>query len=641
MIHRLGQIKLSTTHLSLGLLLIAALSLLGTIYFASQLAPPSTHAAANDMLDRSKQASVYSEKLQRLLDDNKRLRSQLQTMQRDIDVQPALKDADSDSCDTLFDRLVHNQTQGLSDDSIRRSRANYGHVYRLDQVAQILMQQRRPLHVVAFGGSITAAHGVVRNLSHVGSDSYTGLLEQWFNQQFPVHEASRQQSATSTTNKQQHRVYNMAQHGADMCSLAKRMTSLLAYLNRTQGMEQPDMILLEYAVNDYQGQDHVHHAVSRLDVFFQGFQDIALCAEVVVYKLLTTYPKAAVVFVEFRTGILERKTAQMLHAGVAQSYQIPVISYSDAIFPEFFELVYDKLNASDLYTVPIGETILPFPHGCHECQPETIVDQFRYSFNPQGLKHCRTVCDIMMYAGLPCDHLAPPPPGRAYCHPAIFAVDAVHPSAMGHQIAKDLIVHALATAIRGQCRQRQGQALPIRPQVLAPVGWLGTPMALQSRSNFVLVHDADCLAPFCHELRPSFKSPGFSLYSDSKGFDKLGWIATNSSGGEVLEFTIDLPNRPCYVVYLAILRSYWEGMGKMQVTVIDSESGSETSAELDSLWESKISVWSDNQITSDEVPACTGRCLVRVRTLPQVDGRDGNKAKILTLSVRECIKQDE
>ena len=32
--------------------------------------------------------------------------------------------------------------------------------------------------------------------------------------------------------------------------------------------------------------------------------------------------------------------------------------------------------------------------------------------------------------------------------------------------------------------------------------------------------------------------PGFSLYSDSRAFDKLGWIATNVSGHEVLEFEI-------------------------------------------------------------------------------------------------------
>ena len=617
------QMKLSTTRLSLALLAIAALSLVGTTYFASQVATNSTATTANDLLDQSKQTSVSAKKLQTLLDNNRRLRNQLKTLQQQ---QSAALTVNQDSCDVAFNQHVQNQTRGLSEDSIRRSRANYGNVHRLEHVAHLLTQQQRPLQVVAFGGSITAAHGVVRNITHVGSDSYTGLLEQWLNQHFPVDKSQHS-----------HRVHNMAQHGADICSLAKRMTSMLAYLNHTQGLEQPDMVLLEYAVNDYQGQDHVHHAVNRLDVFFQGFQDIALCAEVVVYKLLTTFPKAAVMFVEFRTGILERKSAQMLHIGVAQHYQVPVVSYADAVFPEFFELVYDKLNASDLYTVPVGETLLPFPHGCHECQPETIVHQFRHSFNPQGVKKCRTVCDIMMYAGLPCDHLALPPPGRAYCHPAIFAVDAVHPSAVGHHIAKDLVVHALATVVRDQCRQQQGQAAPSRPQVLAPVGWLGTPMALQSRSNFVVVQDADCLAPFCHELRPSYKSPGFSKYSDSKGFDKLGWIATNSSGGEVLEFKIDLPERPCYVVYLAILRSYWEGMGKMHVTVIDLDNGSETSMELDSLWEAKISIWSDNQITSDDIPACTGRCLLRVQTLPQVEGRDGNKAKILTLSVRECI----
>ena len=33
---------------------------------------------------------------------------------------------------------------------------------------------------------------------------------------------------------------------------------------------------------------------------------------------------------------LGRKTAQLLHMGVAQHYQVPVISYGEAVLPEFF-----------------------------------------------------------------------------------------------------------------------------------------------------------------------------------------------------------------------------------------------------------------------------------------------------------------
>ncbi|GKY96225.1 hypothetical protein MPSEU_000582400 [Mayamaea pseudoterrestris] len=652
--------KLTTTRLSFGLLVTAIASFLCSLYFSSRLSLGAVHGGGAGVIDGTSHdaaivlnrfehhaAAVYSKKLKELLNENRKLRLELQGSKQShaavisnktLATSMTAGATVNDVCDAAFAQTTKDQTPGLSPDSIRRSRANWGHSYRLDQLAQTLTRRQRPLQVVAFGGSITVAHGVVRNLTYAGSDSYTGHLEHWLNEHYPILNVgnSKGQKQRQTNALKRHRVYNMAQHGSDSCALAKRMTSMIEFLRRShEAFEEPDMILLEYSVNDYQGQDHVDHAVSKLDVFFQGFQDIALCAEAVVYKLLTEYPNAAVVFVEFRTAILERKTAQMLHMGVAQHYQIPVISYGDAVFPEFFELVNDKLNISDRYTVPIGETLLPFPYGCHECKPEHIIDQFRYSFNPQGVKKCRTVCDLMMYAGYDCDFQALPPPGRDYCYSPLFAVDAVHPSALGHRIANDLIVHALATAVKENCqRQRQGiqqsSSLAIRPQVLPPSGWLGTPKALLTRSNFVMVRDADCLTYFCNTLLPVQRTPGFTLYSDSRGFLKLGWIATNSSGGETIDFEIDLPERPCYVVYLAILRSYSSDMGQMQVTVIDKTTGNGTSAQLDSLWEPKISVWSDNQITSDETPACTGQCILRVETLPQLAERTGNKVKILT-----------
>jgi hypothetical protein len=371
---------------------------------------------------------------------------------------------------------------------------------------------------------------------------------------------------------------------------------------------------------------------------------------VVVHTLLHTYPQAAILFVEFQTGIPHRKTAQMIHVGVAQHYQVPVLSYGDALLPEYFRLV-SLLNASDRYTVPLKRrssntsmsdgnqtqlltTILPFPYGCHDCQPQYIDEAFRHSFQPRGIKHCRTVCDLVQYADQSCAHLEPPPAGREYCDPALFAVDAVHPSALGHAMATDLIVHAIASAVKSRCR---GEAAV--PHVMPNVGWLATPDALQVRSKFVLVQDTDCPNPSCARLTPIRKTPSFRLYSDATSFSKPGWIATNPQGGEEIDFAIDLPIRPCYSVYLAILRSY-QDMGTMQVTVVDLKTNASVITELDGHWESKISVWSDNQVTYDKArpAACTGKCLVQVRTNPILPGRAGNKVKILTLSVRECVQ---
>jgi hypothetical protein len=43
-------------------------------------------------------------------------------------------------------------------------------------------------------------------------------------------------------------------------------------------------------------------------------------------------------FLEFQTVVLKRKTAQLLHMGVAQHYQTPVISYADAMIPDYLRL---------------------------------------------------------------------------------------------------------------------------------------------------------------------------------------------------------------------------------------------------------------------------------------------------------------
>jgi len=210
----------------------------------------------------------------------------------------------------------------------------------------------------------------------------------------------------------------------------------------------------------------------------------------------------------------------------------------------------------------------------------------------------------------------------------------VHPSTVGHGIAKDLIAHAISGAVRDRCRNE-----PYADHVQPMTGWLGSPSSLKARADFVDVRDTDCFLPFCKKLQPTRKTDGFTYYSDVKAtnFEKFGWIATNPAGNETIEFDVNLPNRPCYAIYVAVLRSY-TGMGQFTVEVENKEHRRETTTfELDGLWKPHISVWSDNQITMDTAKgACTGRCKVRIRTKPQVVGRDGNKVKILTLSAREC-----
>lgn len=531
----------------------------------------------------------------------------------------------SDKCQAEYDRVNVDRTPGLSTESIQRSRAWIGNRQRLDNLARNLTSGS-DVHVVTFGGSVTLGHGVEKNTTEgYVSGPYGDLLEGWLNKMY----GGGDEAGSDGEQQQRHKVFNMAAHGADICALEKRINGILSDLDRKGA--HPDLFLLEFAVNDYQGQDHIIQVDSKTDVFFHGFQDIALCCEVVINKLLRTFPQATIAFLEFRTGITSRKTGAFLHSGVAQHYEIPVISYAEAMFPEYFRLL-SMLNASDRYTVPKGETLMPYPYGCHPCNPNGIATSFNH-FRPPD-KHCRTVCDLIFYSGQECDMFKSPPPGREYCHPPIFAVDAVHPSTVGHGIAKDLIAHAISGAVRDRCRNE-----PYAKNVLPTTGWLGSPSSLKARADFVDIRDTDCFLPFCKKLQPTHKTDGFTYYSDVKAtnFEKFGWIATNPVGNETIEFDVDLPHRPCYAIYVAVLRSY-AGMGQFTVEVENKEDRREkTTVELDGLWKPHISVWSDNQITMDTAKgACTGRCKVLVRTKPQVAGRDGNKVKILTLSAREC-----
>ena len=83
-------------------------------------------------------------------------------------------------------------------------------------------------------------------------------------------------------------------------------------------------------------------------------------------------------------------------------------------------------------------------------------------------------------------------------------------------------------------------------------------------------------------------------------------------------------------------------MGKMLVEIEDKNrpaAGPKKSVELDGLWNAHISVWSDQALYEDDENVCTGHCSVKITTLPQIAGRNGNKVKVLTLSARECLTE--
>jgi len=467
-------------------------------------------------------------------------------------------------CQLEYNRLTSKQTPGLSS-VLRQSEAWIGNQYRLVQTMKALSSRKRPIVAVVAGGSISLGHGVQPDEAR-----YADRLELWMNEMYPLQ-------TQDNKNNQQHKVINVAAHGADMCAMAKRLNILYSDLS-TQSNQEPDLIILEFAVNDYQGQDHIITVDSKTSVFFNGFKELVLCAEVVIYSLMKKYPNAAIMFLEMQTAIATRKTGALLHMGIAQHYHIPVISYAEALFPHFWRLVerlekMDKQSYSfeknnwlpkagiDTNHGNISSAVFPYPHGCSPCQLEHIIPQFRGG-------GCKSICTFMERSNIIHDRKlkcnskkGDIPDGRYECSVPFLAPDAIHPSAVGHAIAKDLIVHTLANVQKSSCQgiSIEKDVMPLSPYFANDIQELGV------RSDYLVVKDVARVFTRWDKLLPvSQNHEGFTLYADDGLKQRPGWIATEPKGGSQITFSVELQQAECYVVYVAILRSY-VGMGTFRV----------------------------------------------------------------------------
>ena len=590
---------------------------------------------------------------------------------------------------------MKNTTIGITKTDYRRSRAWIGNELRLAKFMTKLSSRKMGVNVVVCGGSITMGHGLI---SHAGR--YSNRLEYWMNANFPItvpnnnntikeeDPSAPQKKNNRNKNQQQpqHTVFTRAAHGADMCAMAKRMNIIFSKLGIDNGHGHPDLVILEFGVNDYQGQDHRINVDHKTDLFFDGFEQKAMCAEAVVHNLLTNYPNTAILFLEFSSAILTRKTAQLLHMGVAQHYQIPVISYSEVFMPSYYELL-EKL-APYQYTKPIGDdSVLSFPHGCsNECHSEYVMEQFQNNgCTPSSL--CAFAIHSDLYA-MPKEmeqnkiafirnqclkSSSNIPEGREPCYIPFFHHDNVHPSWIGHGIATDLIAHALSKIQKRICLAQKTKNTSrlsggddhtnddlrlqqiFQDHVLPPksITYLaGSTDELSTMTDFVLVLDTMDVFHHRNQLNAYNRSNdgGFEYFGD--GFaERRGWISTSEEGNHFIEFKIDLP-KDCYILYLSTLRSY-EGMGTFTVTVKDLVTHKSYEIDYDGIWEPRISVPADIPLvpTSTTTTAaikngeqldytCSGKCLVTVRTHPKHPDRTGNKVKIMTLSSRQCRDSD-
>jgi lysophospholipase L1-like esterase len=572
-----------------------------------------THRASDVVLSRRKNNLVQENSLFNTL---QQIRSAKNIAGVERNNSAHLKVQEVDECLAEYERVNVDQLRGITQESLDRSRAWMGNSERLYKFARKLKTRKEVTNSLIMGGSISMGHGVVPYTENNSSGFYREHLPNWMNKFYPL------------PNRKKHNVDRMLAHGVDMCHVTKRLSILIAAVKKRGYI--PDLIILEFAINDYQGQDDKLQVDHKTDVFFDGFQDKALCAEIVINKLARTYPDAAIMFLEMKTGVMERKTAQTLHLGVAQHYEIPVVSYAEAMFYQYNDLI-SRLNPSDFYTVPIGDGILPYPYGCSPCRGDGMTQQFhvlmkRYTRD----QRCRSVCDLLISRDRCFDYKMPK--GREPCHLPLFQHDEIHPGAIGHKVVADLLIHTLSNAVKEVCEEKE-----YAKHSLPTTGWLSDPPSLLAYADYVFVNDTVLTYLDWNKLRPTRHTPGWSYYADAWG--RPGWIATDKFGNESITFDIDLPKHECYSVHLAVLRSY-DGMGQFQIETRDLKTGVSTTLDEDGLWEPRISVWSDNQVTKDEHPGCTGRCEITVRTKPIVDPvkrRGKNKVKVLTLSVRKCI----
>ncbi|KAL9179457.1 hypothetical protein ACHAXT_008747 [Thalassiosira profunda] len=120
------------------------------------------------------------------------------------------------------------------------------------------------------------------------------------------------------------------------------------------------------------------------------------------------------------------------------------------------------------------------------------------------------------------------PPGRFECFVPFFAHDAVHPSAVGHAIAKDLIVHTLASAQRASC---EGELVLERDVMPLTTFVADSFHQLEVRSDYLVVKDVARVFTRWDRLQPIKNgAEDFELYADDDLKQRPGWISTNPEG---------------------------------------------------------------------------------------------------------------
>jgi lysophospholipase L1-like esterase len=270
---------------------------------------------------------------------------------------PSSRPSTLHSCAAPQEKIYRNYTYEFGEytatvpeAALARAQKNFGSA-RLDGFLCKLFSGR-PVKVVVFGGSVTTGNG----LKYQAEDRYSGQFESWLQHTFPTKPGLGP-----------HRVLNKAVSATDMCYLARTVRSRLGDVDvlgdpsasAHEGSVPTDLVIIEYGINDIQVQ--MGHTIDEVTLTDLLFTDSLACTEAVVQILLASNRQLGVLFLEWHSWKLRDSiTAQGVHQMVADRYNLPLLSFQRALFPEL-------RSGAVMECMPVAGTnwateSLPFPY---------------------------------------------------------------------------------------------------------------------------------------------------------------------------------------------------------------------------------------------------------------------------------------
>lgn len=208
--------------------------------------------------------------------------------------------------DTLFDSTQREKWYQLSV-------VNNGNPASIRQVME-KARQGQPVTIAVIGGSITAGAAA----SNYWTTSYGPLVSAWWKNKFPAADVKFVNAGIGATNS----VFGVHRENRDLL------------------VHHPDMVIIEFCVND---MGEVHATES-----FEGM----------VRKLLDLNPHTAIMAVATMNN--QGDNWQEYHLPVCRHYQLPMVSYRDAIWPEIAagRITWASLSPDNVHPNDTGHAMI-------------------------------------------------------------------------------------------------------------------------------------------------------------------------------------------------------------------------------------------------------------------------------------------